>query len=110
MESDKLDVVVAVDLECNTARIKVKGHVDARNIQALHSVARRANGLTDGLTIVIDLSRASATSEALGQLTGWAQAGTLPGAGGAGGVECVLRVVEPSRAAASAAGDVALAA
>ncbi|EMY32697.1 hypothetical protein D477_018731 [Arthrobacter crystallopoietes BAB-32] len=112
MESDKLKVVVGVDVECNTARIEVKGHVDTRNIQALYSVARRANALTAGPALVLDLARASATPEALEQLSGWAEAGMLPGAAGADGTECDLRVVQPSGAAVAASGaaDVALAA
>jgi hypothetical protein len=113
MEPDKLRVVVGVDLDGNTARIKVRGNVDTSNVCALYGVARRANALTPGLEIVVDLANASATAGALDQLRNCEDSGKLPAAAGPGRIECNLHVLQPSRTAAAAAsttGDLALAA
>jgi len=110
MESDKLNVVVSVDVDCSTARIKVKGHVDSRNIQALYSVVRRANALSPGHDTMLDLGRASATEEALAELERCAALQALPQDAGSGETACSLSLIPPARPAAIAGAEVALAA
>ncbi|GLB68009.1 hypothetical protein [Arthrobacter mangrovi] len=110
MEGDKLSVVVSVDVECNTARIKVMGDVDTRNVRALYSVARRANALSPGLGIVLDLGRASATADALAELEHCAAFQVLPQDAGSADTACSLSLIPSARTAATAVSQVALAA
>lgn len=99
MEGDKLKVLVSMDVDCDSARIEVKGSVDSRNVQALHAVARRVNTLMPGLGIVLDLAAASATPEAARELRECADAQALPAAAGEDPVPCNLSAVLPAEAA-----------
>jgi hypothetical protein len=109
MEGDKLKVLVRMDVDCNSARIEVKGNVDSLNIRALYAVARRAASLAPGLGTVLDLGKASATSHALDELLGCAELQALPANAGPDPVPCNLSVVVPKGAAAPGC-EVALAA
>lgn len=110
MEGDKLSVVVGVDVECNTARIRVKGDVDTRNVRALYSVALRANALSPGLGVVLDLGPASVTADALAGLEHCAAFQVLPEDAGSGETACSLSLIPPARTTAAAVSEVALAA
>jgi hypothetical protein len=99
MEGDKLKVLVSMDVDCDSARIEVKGNVDSRNVQALHAVARRVNTLMPGLGIVLDLAAASATREAAQELRECADAQALPAGAGQDPVPCNLSAVLPVKTA-----------
>jgi hypothetical protein len=102
MEGDKLKVLVSMDVDCDSARIEVKGNVDSRNVQALHAVARRVNTLMPGLGIVLDLAAASATREAAQELRACADAQALPAGAGQDPVPCSLSAVLPAQTARAA--------
>ena len=89
----KLDVKVGVDLEGASASIVVRGGVDARNVQALYSLAHRANSLTSGFDITIDLTGASTRPEVLDELQACADAQYLPGTADHRRTECKLRIL-----------------
>ena len=110
MEGGKLDVVVSVDVDCSNPRIQVKGTVDSSNVQALYAVARRAAVLGPEPAIVLDLSGATATTEALADLQAAAAAHTLPSADGLHAGTCRLTVTAPAKTTAAAGTDMALAA
>ena len=107
MRGGKLDIVVSIDVDCNNTRIKVRGNVDGRNIRTLYAVARRAVVLTPDPAIVLDLSEATATAEALEDLQACAATQTLPSRDGQYMHTCHLTVAAPAR---TTAGDMALAA
>jgi hypothetical protein len=54
--TDKLSVLVRVDLGCAHARIAAQGHVTAQSVQALCVVAKRANTLMEGLQLEMDVT------------------------------------------------------
>ena len=104
----KLDVKVGVDLDGASANIVVGGRVDDRNVQALYSVAHRANSLAPGFGITIDLTAASTQPEVLEELQACADAQSLPRADDGRRTDCRLRI-EADGAATHAASDWALA-
>jgi hypothetical protein len=74
----KLAVKVALDLEGDSATIVVRGSVDSRNVQALHSLAHRANSLGRGFEITLDLSAATVEQVVLDALQAYASLRRLP--------------------------------
>lgn len=76
--TDKLSVLVRVDLGCAHARIAAQGHVTAQSVQALYVVAKRANTLMEGLELEIDVTRAEIDPDALEQLRACSQSHHLP--------------------------------
>jgi hypothetical protein len=89
----KLDVKVGVDLEGASASIVVRGRVDARNVQALYSLAHRANSLTPGFDVTIDLTAARTQPEVLDELQACAEAQSLPGTADHRRTDCKLRIL-----------------
>jgi hypothetical protein len=89
----KLAVKVSVDLEGSSARIAVRGKVDSRNVQALYSLARRANSLNPGFDITLDLSVAPTEPEVLDALQAYASLRRLPKFIDPEQAECRLRIV-----------------
>ena len=89
----KLDVKVGVDLEGASASIAVQGRVDARNVQALYSLAQRANSLAPGFDITVDLTAASTQPEVLDELQACADSQSLPGSVDGRRTECKLRIL-----------------
>ena len=100
----KLDVKVGVDLEGASASIVVQGRVDARNVQALYSLAHRANSLAPGLDITVDLTAASTQPDVLDELQACAEAQCLPGSVDDWRAECKLRIVTNDVADRTASG------
>ena len=100
----KLDVKVSVDLEGASARIVVQGRVDARNVQALYSLAHRANSLAPDFDITIDLTAASAQPEVLEELQACVDSQSLPGSADDRRTECKLRIVTNDEATHTASG------
>ncbi|GAA3665835.1 hypothetical protein GCM10023081_00790 [Arthrobacter ginkgonis] len=100
----KLDVKVGVDLEGASAKIVVRGSVDARNVQALYSLAHRANSLAPGFDITVDLTAASTQPEVLDELQECADAKSLPGPADGRRTECNLRILTSDVAQHTASG------
>ena len=89
----KLAVKVALDLEGGSATIVVRGSVDSRNVQALHSLAHRANSLGHGFEITLDLSAATVEQVVLDALQAYASLRRLPKYIDPEQAECSLRIV-----------------
>lgn len=94
--NEKLSVLVRVDLEGALTCIKVKGRVNPRNVQALYVLARRANTLSPGHQIVIDLSAAQAEPDTLALLNGCADSERLPAKADPAQAQCRLRIIAPA--------------
>lgn len=101
--NDKLEVLVRVDLECVSAHIEVIGLVDAKNIQALFILAKRASSIIPGLEVVLDLSGSRVTTEALAQLTLSAASCHIPASIDSMQTDCRLVIVPPLEVAYPAA-------
>jgi hypothetical protein len=82
--------------------------VDEHNVQALYSLAHRANSLTPGFEITIDLTAAGTQPEVLGELLAYAEAQSLPASADSRGTGCKLRILA-NGVATHAAADWALA-
>jgi hypothetical protein len=96
--TDKLSVLVRVDLECAQAQVAARGHVTVQNIQALYVVVKRANALVDGLVTEVDVSHALVDPVALEQLRASSQSHHLPQRIDPLQSECRFSVVGPDRA------------
>lgn len=66
--TDKLRVLVRVDLDCAKAQVAAQGHVTSKSIRGLSYVMKRANSLTAGMTLELDMTRALIEPEALEEL------------------------------------------
>lgn len=107
--TDKLSVLVRVDLDCAHARIAAQGHVTEQSIQALYVVAKRANTLMKGLELEIDVTRAEIDPDALEQLRACSQSHHLPTQIDPLQTDCRLSIRAPGNAFTTA-GKVGLAA
>lgn len=96
--TDKLSVLVRVDLDCAHARIAAKGHVTAQSIHALYVVAKRANTLMKGLELEIDVTRAEIDPDALEQLRACSQSHHLPTQIDPLQADCRLSILAPGNA------------
>lgn len=76
--TEKLNVLVRVDMDCARARIAAQGRVTTQSIQALYVVVKRANALMEGLALEIDVTRARVEPDALEQLRACSQSHHLP--------------------------------
>jgi hypothetical protein len=93
--TDKLSVLVRVDLDCAQAQVAARGHVTVHNIQALYVVVKRANALLDGLVTEVDVSHALVDPVALEQLQASSQSHHLPERIDPLQTECRFSVVGP---------------
>lgn len=57
MTTDKLRVLVRVDLDCASAQIATQGHVTSKSVHDLYDVMKRANSLTAGMTLELERTR-----------------------------------------------------
>ncbi|WP_347559596.1 hypothetical protein [Arthrobacter sp. S39] len=48
--TDKLRVLVRVDLDCAKAQVAAQGHVTSKSVHGLYDVMKRANSLTTDMT------------------------------------------------------------
>jgi hypothetical protein len=94
--TDKLSVLVRVDLECAQAQVAARGHVTVHNIQALYVVVKRANALLDGLVTEVDVSHALVDAAAWEQLRASSQSHHLPERIDPLQSECRFSVVGPA--------------
>ena len=75
---DKLSVMVRVDLECAQAQVAALGRVTMENVSGLYEVMKRANSITAGLRIEIDMTGALVEPDALEQLRDCSRSHHLP--------------------------------
>jgi hypothetical protein len=106
--TDKLRVLVRVDLDCAQARVAAQGHVTAQSVHALYAVMKRANSLTAGLILEVDMTRAEVDRDALEELHGCSRSHHLPPEVDPLQADCGFSVlalgdVEPPRVVPSAA-------
>ena len=76
--NEKLRVLVSVDLDGATARVKTQGHVTVQSIQGLYDVMKRADSLVPGLALELDMTLAEVEPQALEELRGCARTRHLP--------------------------------
>ena len=74
MTTDKLRVLVRVDLDCATAQ----GHVTSKSVHGLYGVMKRANSLTSGMVLELDMTRARIEPDALEELRACSRSHHLP--------------------------------
>ena len=93
--TDKLNVLVRVDLDHARAQVQAKGHVTVHNIQALYVVVKRANALKEGLDLELDITKAHVDPEALEQLQDCSRTHHLPAQIDPHQAHCTLNVLPP---------------
>ncbi|WP_223932661.1 hypothetical protein [Arthrobacter sp. StoSoilB5] len=93
----KLQMVVKLEPDYPAACLIVRGHISTQNIPVIFAVVRRVNTAVPGVDISVDLSLASITAEALGQLKEVSRNGMLPLATDPARVPCHVRILESSR-------------
>ena len=76
--TDKLRVLVRVDLDCAEAQVAAHGHVTVESVRGLYSVMKRANSLMTGLALELDMTGARIDPEALEQLRACSRSHHLP--------------------------------
>ncbi|MGM7774408.1 hypothetical protein ACSVHC_00035 [Arthrobacter sp. KNU-44] len=78
MTTDKLRVLVRVDLDCAKALVATQGRVTSKSIHGLYDVMKRANSLTAGMTLELDMTRAWIEPDALEELRTCSRSHHLP--------------------------------
>ncbi|MET3175758.1 UNVERIFIED_ORG: hypothetical protein ABIB52_003627 [Arthrobacter sp. UYCu721] len=101
--SDKLSILVRVDLDHAKAQVLAKGHVTVHSIQALYVVVKRANALKENLDLELDVRNARVDPEALRQLQLCSETHHLPARIDPQQTRCTLSILPPCRATAKAA-------
>lgn len=76
--TDKLRVLVRVDVDCAQAEIAAQGHVTVESVLGLYAVMKRANALMAGLALEIDMTGARIEPDALEQLRECSRSHHLP--------------------------------
>lgn len=76
--TDKLRVLVRVDLDCATAQVAAEGHVTSKSVNGLYNVMKRANSLMAGLALELDMTRARIEPDALEELRTCSRSHHLP--------------------------------
>lgn len=100
--SDKLSILVRVDLDHARAQVLAKGHVTVHSIQALYVVVKRANALKENLDLELDVRNARVDPEALRQLQACSDTHHLPARIDPQQARCTLSILPPRRATAPA--------
>ena len=95
--TDKLNILVRVDLDHARAQVLAKGHVTVHSIQALYVVVKRANALKEGLDLELDITKAVVDPEALEQLQDCSRTHHLPAKIDPHQSHCTLSVLPPRR-------------
>ena len=78
LASDKLSVVVRVDVDGEQIQIEATGRVTALSLQGLYPVVQRTKGLGGGLGVEMDLSQATIDEDALKQLQVYSEIHEVP--------------------------------
>jgi hypothetical protein len=76
--TDKLRVLVRVDLDCAKAQVAAQGHVTSKSVHGLYAVMKRANSLTAGMALELDMTRALIDPDALEELRACSRSHHLP--------------------------------
>jgi len=76
--TEKLRVLVRVDLDCAKARVATQGRVTSKSVHGLYDVMKRANSLTAGMTLELDMTRAWIAPDALEELRTCSRSHHLP--------------------------------
>ncbi len=51
-----------VDIDCAKAQVAAQGHVTSKSVRGLYAVMKRANSLTAGMALELDMTRAGICS------------------------------------------------
>ncbi|MFJ4170511.1 hypothetical protein ACIPY3_13460 [Paenarthrobacter sp. NPDC089714] len=78
MASEKLSVVVRVDVDGEQIQIAATGHVTTSSIQGLYPVVQRTKSLGGGLDVEMDLSEAIVDADALDELQVYSELYEVP--------------------------------
>jgi hypothetical protein len=97
--TDKLQVLVRVDLDCAKARVAAQGRVTSESVRGLYDVMKRANSLTAGMALELDVTRAWIEPDALEELRACSQSHHLPAHIDPFQSEYRLSILAPERAA-----------
>jgi hypothetical protein len=76
--TDKLRVLVPVDLDCTKAQVAAQGHVTSESVHGLYAVMKRANSLTAGMALELYMTRARIEPDALEELRACSRSHHLP--------------------------------
>jgi hypothetical protein len=76
--TEKLQVLVRVDMDCAKAQVATRGHVTSKSVHGLYDVMKRANSLTAGMMLELDLTRARIEPDALEELRACSRSHHLP--------------------------------
>ena len=68
MTIEKLRVLVRVDLDCAKAQVAGQGPVTPKSVNGLYAVMKRANSLTAGMALELDMTRAQIEPDTLEEL------------------------------------------
>ena len=98
--TDKLSILVRVDLDHARAQVLAKGHVTVHSIQALYVVVKRANSLKHNLDLELDVRNARVDPEAMRQLQACSETHHLPARIDPQQTPCTLSILPPHRATA----------
>ncbi len=93
--TEKLNILVRVDLDHARAQVLAQGHVTVQSIQALYVVVKRANALKEGLDLELDVTKALVDPEALEQLQACSRTHHLPAKIDPHQSHCTLSVLPP---------------
>lgn len=96
--TDKLSILVRVDLDHAKAQVLAKGHVTVHSIQALYVVVKRANSLKEHLDLELDVRNAHVDPEAMQQLRACSETHHLPVLIDPQQSRCTLSILPPRRA------------
>lgn len=94
--TEKLKVLVRLDLNCAEVEVSALGHVTAQSVQVLYLVLKRANHLKEGLHLVVDVSRALVEPAAMERLQETTECHRLPASVDPLESECNLSVLPPA--------------
>jgi hypothetical protein len=78
LSSDKLSVVVRVDVDGEQIQIAATGHVTALSLQGLYPVVQRSRSLGGGLGVEMDLTEATIDADARQQVQLFAELHEVP--------------------------------
>ncbi|RKR12590.1 hypothetical protein [Arthrobacter oryzae] len=91
----KLNVLIRLDADAETARIEVHGVVTVANVRALYVVCRRVTSKLPGFELVLDLAHARVSAPAIDELRERARVSLLYSGIDATETPCRLRLVDP---------------
>jgi hypothetical protein len=91
----KIKVLIRIDALAELARVDVRGVVTPANIRALYVVCRRVTAKLPGYEIVVDLTHARVTADAIEELHEHARRSVVSSGIDSSVTPCRLRIVDP---------------